>query len=85
MNGIDDLNAALANETNRRKFVEARLARCQRQLAEAHKTIKTLTQLAASKPGVAEVGVIAPAALLATREIDDDPPRNAGAVAVTAR
>ena len=84
MDNIDDLRDALANETNRRKFVEARLARCQRQLAEAHDTIRTLTQLAASKPGLVEVGVIAPAALLGTLGSDDEPPRH-DAVAATAR
>jgi hypothetical protein len=81
MNGTEDLRAALAKETNRREFVEARLARCQRQLAEAHKTIKTLTQLAASKPGLIEVGVIAPAALLGTLGSDDEPPRSGTAAA----
>jgi hypothetical protein len=53
-------------------------------LAEAYKTIETLTQLAASKPGLIEVGVIAPAALLGTLGSDDEPPRN-DAVAATAR
>jgi hypothetical protein len=84
MNSTDELNAALTDETNRRKFVEARLARCQRQLAQAHETIKTLTQLAASKPGLVEVGVIAPAALLGTVGSDDDPTRH-DAVAATAQ
>jgi hypothetical protein len=84
MNETDDLRAALAKETNRRQFAEARLARCRRQLAEAYKTIETLTQLAASKPGLIEVGVIAPAALLGTLGSDDEPPRN-DAVAATAR
>jgi hypothetical protein len=85
MGSIDDLRAALANKNNRRRFVEARLACCQRQLAEALKTVKTLTQLAASKPGLVEVGVIAPAALLGTLDIDDEPPRSGGGVAVAAR
>jgi hypothetical protein len=79
MSETDDRTAALAKETSRRKFVEARLVRCQRQLAEAHDTIKTLTQLAASKPGLVEVGVIAPAALLATLGSDDESPRTATA------
>ena len=84
MSENDDLTAALVNETSRRKFVEARLARCQRQLAEAHDTIKTLTQLAASKPGLVEVGVIAPAALLGALGSDYEPSRH-DAVARTAR
>jgi hypothetical protein len=85
MGSIDDPSAALANKNNRRRFVEARLARCERQLAEAHKTVRTLTQLAVSTPGVVEVGVIAPAALLGTLDIDDEPPRSGGGVAVAAR
>jgi anti-sigma factor RsiW len=73
MDSVDDLRAALAKETNRREFAEARLARCQRQLAEAQKTIKTLTRLAASCPGINEVGVIAHAALLETLAADEEP------------
>ena len=84
VNGTDDdLHAALAIETSRREFLEARLARCQRRLTEAHETIRTLTQLVASTPGLTEVGVIAHAALLETFVSDDEPPRDL--VAATAR
>jgi hypothetical protein len=75
MSGVDDLCAALADEISRRQLAEMRLAHYERKLAEAHKTIKALTQLAASCPGVSEVGVIAHAALLGTLAADDDPPR----------
>ena len=75
-----DLRAALADEISGRQLAQARLVDCQRQLAEAHKTINALTQLAASKPGLTEVGVIAPAALLDAFDIDDDPPRRGTAV-----
>lgn len=84
MRSIGDLRKAFADETTRRQLAEARLADCQRQLAQAHETIVALTQLAASKPGLTEVGVIAPAALLSTLDIADAPPTN-GAAAVTAR
>jgi hypothetical protein len=63
---IGDLHAALARETDRRRRTEARLAHCRHELTKAHETIKTLTELAASKPGLTEVGVIAQAALLDT-------------------
>jgi hypothetical protein len=66
MASIGDLRAALARETDCRRRTEAQLARCQRELTKAHETIKTLTELAASKPGLTEVGVIAQAALLDT-------------------
>jgi hypothetical protein len=66
MASIDDLHAALATESDRRRRTEAQLARCQRELTEAHEIIKTLTELAASKRGLTEVGVIAQAALLDT-------------------
>ena len=84
MSSTDDLRAAVARETGRRQFAEARLTRYQRQLAEARKTIKALTQQAASKPGLTEVGIIARAALLGTLDIDDEP-HPSGAVAATAR
>jgi bacterioferritin (cytochrome b1) len=63
MGSLGDLHAALADETGRRQLAEVRLAHCQRELAEAQKTIQVLTQFAASKPGLTEVGVIAQAAL----------------------
>jgi hypothetical protein len=66
MASIGDLRAALARETDRRRRTEAQLGRCQSELTKAYDTIKTLTELAASKPGLTEVGVIAPAALLGT-------------------
>ena len=66
MASIGDLRAALARETDRRTRTEAQLARCQHELTKAHETIKTLTELAASKPGLTEVGVIAQAAPLDT-------------------
>jgi hypothetical protein len=84
MNGADDLPAALADETARRQLAEARLAHYERKLAEAQKTIKTLTRLAASCPGVNEVGVIAHAALLGTLATDDELPRNAAAATIVA-
>lgn len=84
MDSDDDLPTGLASAISRCQFLEARLARCQRELAEAHKTIRMLTQLAASKPGLTEVGVIAQAALLGTIDGDDVSPRN-DAAAVTAR
>ena len=58
--------AALADQIRRRQFAEARVADCERQLADAHKTIEALTQLAASAPGHSEFGVIAKAALFET-------------------
>jgi hypothetical protein len=66
MASIGDVGTALERETDRRRRTEAQLARCQRELTKAHATIKTLTELAASKPGLTEVGVIAQAALLVT-------------------
>jgi hypothetical protein len=56
----------LVRESDRRRRTEAQLAHCRRELTKAHETIKALTELAASKPGLTEVGVIAQAALLET-------------------
>ena len=81
VNGSDVLRAALADETTRRQLAETRLAHYQRKLADAHNTIKKLTRLAASCPGVSEVGVIAHAALLETLGVEDAPPVNGVAVA----
>ena len=83
MNGTDDLRAALADEITRRRLAEARLAHYERRLAEAHETIRALTRLAASCPGVNEVGVIAHAALLETlAPYDELPQKDAAATAV---
>ena len=70
---IDDPRAALADETTRRQLAEARIAHYEQKLAEAQKTIKTLTRLAASCQGINEVGVIAHAALLETLAADEEP------------
>jgi hypothetical protein len=82
MNETDDLRVALADEVTRRQLAEARLAHYQEKLAEAHETIKALTRLAASCPGVNEVGVIAHAALLETLAPYDEPPQNVAAATV---
>jgi hypothetical protein len=84
MNGTDDFRAALADEITRRQLAEVRLAHYEQKLAEAHKTIKALTQLAASVPGLTEVGVIAHAALVEGLVNDDEASRNT-AVAAKAR
>ena len=79
MNETGDLRVALADEITRRQLAEARLANYERKLAEAQKTIKALTRLAASCPGINEVGVIAHAALLGTLAADEEPSRSAAA------
>ena len=82
MNGTDNLRAALADEVTRRQLAEARLAHYERQLTDAQKTIKTLTRLTASCPGINEVGVIAHAALLETLATDEEPVNGSLATAV---
>ena len=72
MTEIDALRAELADEITRRELAEIRLSHYERRLAEAQKTIKTLTRLAASCPGLNEVGVIAHAALVETLA-DEEP------------
>jgi hypothetical protein len=71
MSGIDNVRAELADEINRRQLAEMRLSHYERKLAEAQKTIKALTRLAASCPGLDEVGVIAHAALVETLAHDE--------------
>ena len=85
MSRTEDLRAALLQETGRRQLAEVRLADSQQQLAKAHRTIRELTELAASKPGLREVGVIAQAALLESFGTADEPARNDAAPVTAAR